>query len=135
MIEMMNFEARDTVGWRIESKVTEDDMEAVLAALRDAIEASDQVSVYQEITDFSGIEWEAIEEKMEFLREFGLRHFRKIAVVTDKRWMQTVIGWEDRLFRSIDMRAFSTDDRSRALSFLAYTGEGEDNASSRSNTD
>ncbi|MEO1078984.1 MAG: STAS/SEC14 domain-containing protein [Pseudomonadota bacterium] len=135
MIEMMDFESPDTVGWRIDGKVTEDDMETVLAALRGAIETSDHVSVYQEITDFSGIEWDAIEEKMEFLREFGLRHFRKIAVVTDKRWMQKVIGWEDRLFRSIDMRAFSTDDRSRAMSFLAYAGEGEDTASSVSNPD
>ncbi len=125
MIEMIDYDIDDVVAWRIDGKVSEDDMERALDAAKAAIERCGHVSVYQEIVSFSGVEWDAIEEKMEFLREFGLKHFRKIAVVTDKQWMQTVIGWEDKVFRSIDMRAFSTEERDRAMNFLAYGEPGE----------
>ena len=124
MIELIPTDMDDVVAWRIDGKVSEDDMEAALDAARDCIERCGHVNVYQEIAGFGGIEWDAIEEKMEFLREFGIKHFRRIAVVTDKQWMQTVIGWEDKIFRSIDMRAFSTEDKERTMNFLAYGEEG-----------
>jgi len=127
MLEFLDFELDDAVAWRIDGKVTEDEMEQALGALRETIDRCGHVSVYQEVVSIGGVEWDAIEEKMEFLREYGVRHFRRIAVVTDKRWMQTVIGWEDRLFRSVDMRAFSTEERERARNFLAY---GDDPAAS-----
>ncbi len=123
MLEFIDFDVDDTVAWRISGKVTEDDMESAFDAIRATIERCGHVSVYQEIESLGGVEWDAVEEKMEFLREFGIRHFRKIAVVTDKQWLQTVIGWEDRVFRSVDMRAFSTDERDRAFNFLAYSDD------------
>ena len=125
MIEMLDFDLEGTVAWRIGGKVTEDDMECALDAARAAIDDLGYVNVYQEIEGFGGVEWDSIEEKMKFLHEYGTRHFRKIAVVTEKKWMQKVIAWEDHLFRGIDMRAFSTDDRARARNFLAYAGEDE----------
>lgn len=130
MLELLDFDVDDAVAWRIEGKVTEDDMEQALDALRKIIDRCGHVSVYQEIVSIGGVEWDAIEEKMEFLREYGIQHFRRIAVVTDKQWMQTVIGWEDRLFRSIDMRAFSTEERQRALNFLAYGDDPDTGATS-----
>lgn len=123
MLELIDTETGDTVAWRVAGKITEDDMELALNALRATIERKGYVNIYQEIQGFGGVEWDAIEEKMKFLREFGVSHFRRIAVVTDKRWMQTVIGWEDRMFRRFEMRAFSTDERAGARNFLAYGGD------------
>ncbi|MEM1403796.1 MAG: STAS/SEC14 domain-containing protein [Pseudomonadota bacterium] len=126
MIELIPTTMDDVVAWRIDGKVSEDDMESALNAAKDCIDRCGHVNVYQEIAGFGGIEWDAIEEKMEFLREFGIKRFRRIAVVTDKQWMQTVIGWEDKIFRSIDMRAFSTEEKERAMNFLAYGDESGD---------
>jgi hypothetical protein len=120
MLEMIELNMDDTVAWRISGKITEDDLQRALEAAREKIAEHGKISVYQEIGDFSGVEFDAIVEKMQFLRDFGISSFRKIAVVTDKRWMQTVIGWEDKIFRSVDMRAFSTEERDRAINFLAY---------------
>lgn len=129
MIELLDFGIEDTVAWRIDGKVSEDDMERALDVARDVIDNLGYVNVYQEIESFDGIEWDAIEEKMKFLHEYGIRHFRKIAVVTDKQWLQKVITWEDHIFPKIDMRAFSMEEQARARNFLAYEGEGEAPAS------
>ncbi len=125
MIELLDFDLEDTVAWRIDGKVTEDDMELALDATRGVIDSLGYVNVYQEIQGFDGVEWDAIEEKMKFLHEYGIRHFRKIAVVTDKKWLQKVITWEDHIFPQIDMRAYSLEEQMRARNFLAYEGEGE----------
>lgn len=125
MIEVLDLAIEGTVAWRIDGKVREDDMETALEAAREVIDRLGYVNVYQEIQAFEGIEWDAIEEKMKFLREYGVRHFRRIAVVTDKRWVQRVVSWEDHLFKSVDMRAFSIEDKARARNFLAYAGDDE----------
>jgi hypothetical protein len=123
MLDMISFDVADAVAWRISGKVTEAEMQLALDALRAKLESHDSVSVYQEIESFGGVEFDAIMEKLRFLSDFGIAHFSKIAVVTDKQWVQRVIGWEDKLFRSVEMRAFSFDERDRAFNFIAY-GDG-----------
>jgi hypothetical protein len=123
MLEFVDCDLDDAVAWRISGKVTEEDMHRALEALREKIESVDQVSVYQEIEGFGGVELDAVMEKLRFLREFGISHFGRIAVVTDKQWMHKIIEWEDGLFSGIDMRCFSLDERDRAFNFLAY-GDG-----------
>jgi hypothetical protein len=127
MLEFVEFDVADAVAWRISGKVTEEDMRMALDALRRKIEVHGKVSVYQEIEGFNGVEFDAIMEKMQFLSEFGVSLFKRIAVVTDKKWLQNVISWEDKVFRDIDMRAFGTEERDRAFNFLAY---GDDPGSS-----
>ncbi|EAQ97485.1 STAS/SEC14 domain-containing protein [Congregibacter litoralis] len=127
MLEMIEFDVADAVAWKISGKVTEEDMQRALDALREKLNAHAKVSVYQEIESFGGVELDAVMEKMQFLSEFGLNMFARIAVVTDKRWVQRVLSWEDRVFRNIDMRAFSVEERERAFNFLAY---GDDPGSS-----
>lgn len=127
MLEMIPTDIEDAVAWRIVGKVTEADMNLALDALRNKIQIHSEVSVYQEIESFDGVEFDAIMGKMKFLSEFGIAQFKRIAVVTDKRWAQRLIAWEDKIFKSIDMRVFGTDERDRAFNFLAY---GDDPGSS-----
>ncbi len=123
MLEQIDCEIDDAVAWRISGKITDDDMELALGLIREKLQSHEHVSVLQEITDFGGLEFNAIVEKLGFLREFGMSRFRRIAVLTDKSWMRTVIGWEDRLFGGIEMRAFALEERARAFNFLAYGGD------------
>lgn len=125
MLEFIDVYQDDALAWRIDGKVTEDDMQAAFEAVKQKIEAHGHVCLYQEIGSFGGVEFDAIMEKLQFLGSVGISAFKRIAVVTDKRWMQRVIEWEDRVFRDIDMRAFSTQERDRAMNFLAYGNDGD----------
>jgi len=60
-------------------------------------------------------------EKLKFFREFKLSDIDRIAVITDKKWMQKIVSLEDKLFRNFDMRAFSLDQKEEALAFLDHS--------------
>ena len=48
-------------------------------------------------------ESDAIVEKFKFLFDFGISHFSKLAVVTDKKWIHKIVDIEDKIFKNIDM--------------------------------
>lgn len=120
MLELIDCDIEGAVAWRLGGTITDDDMHLALDAVRSKLLNHEKVSVYQEILDFGGVELDAVMEKLRFLSEFGVSHFRRIAVVTDKQWMHKVIAWEDRIFSKVSMRAFTSEERERAFNFLAY---------------
>ena len=118
MIEILDIGIKNAVAYRIEGKVTEDEMKSVLSIFKEKIKADAKLSVYQEIVSVGGAEFDAIIEKLKFFREFGLSNFDKIAVVTHKDWMYKIIDLEGKLFKKFDMKGFSIDDKDKALEFL-----------------
>ena len=52
------------------------------------------------------------------MKEFGLSNFSKAAVVTDKKWVQRIAEVEDKIFKKIDMKCFSTDEKNETIEFL-----------------
>ena len=118
MIEILDIGIKNAVAYRIEGKVTEDEMKSVLSIFKEKIKADAKLSVYQEIVSVGGAEFDAIIEKLKFFREFGLSNFDKIAVVTHKDWMHKIIDLEGKLFKKFDMKGFSIDDKDKALEFL-----------------
>ena len=118
MIEMLDIGIENTVAYRIDGKVTEDDMKSVLSIFKEKMRAGAKLSLYQEILCLGGAEFDAIIEKLKFFREFGTSNFNKIAVVTHKEWMQKIINLEGKLFKRFDMRAFSIEEKVEALEFL-----------------
>ena len=75
--------------------------------INEKIEQYGEVYIYQEIDDFTGIEIDAIVEKFKYLFENGISNITRIAVVTDKQWLQKIVDLEDKLFKSIDMQYFA----------------------------
>ena len=57
-------------------------------------------------------------EKTKFFLEMGTYNIKRIAVVTHKDWMNKIIDLEGKLFKNIDMKAFLTEDKERAIDFL-----------------
>lgn len=119
MVEILEFDIPKTIGWKIDGKVTEQEIIEIFDLAKATVAAEGEVYIYQEIVSIGGVELDAVMEKLKFLFGGGLNDIRRVAVITDKQWMQTIIGWEDKLFKSIDMRSFSRDEKDQALVFLA----------------
>jgi len=58
-----------------------------------------------------GAEFDAMIEKLNFLFDLGLLHFSKIAVVTHKKWIHHLADLEGKLFKNMDMRGFSIEEK------------------------
>ena len=65
-----------------------------------------------------GVEFDAMIEKLKFFREVGISHFDRIAVVAHTKWLHKLVDLEDKIFKSIDMKGFSVDEKDQAIEFL-----------------
>jgi len=118
VLKMMNIGIEKAVAYRLGGKITEDEMTSILSALKEKIETYGKVFIYQEIESFGGVEFDAIVEKFKFFSDVGISNISRIAVVTDKKWMHKIIDLEGRFFKKIDLKAFSFDEKDKAIEFL-----------------
>jgi len=118
MLEIIDIGIENAVAFRLGGKFTEPEMKSVLSAAKEKIKDYGKISVYQEIESFGGVEVEGLVEKLKFLKEFGLSNLSKAVVVTDKKWVRRIVEVEDKIFRKIDIKCFSTDEKNEAIEFL-----------------
>ena len=118
MIEMLDIGLFDAIAYRIEGKITEDEMKTVLAVFKEKIEKNEKLIVYQEVVSINGAEFDAMVEKFKFFLEFGISNFSKIAVVTHKKWIHKLVDLEGKFFKGIEMRGFPKEEKDQAIDFL-----------------
>lgn len=121
MIEIIDIGVENAVAYRVEGKITEEEMISILTLFKEKIEKGEKLIVYQEVVSIGGAELDAMIEKFKFIRDFGISHFGRIAVVTHKKWLHKIIDLEDKIFRNIDMKGFSFDEKKQAVEFLKNT--------------
>ena len=118
MLELMDVGIETVVAYRLGGKITEDEMQRALSAMKKKIDQFGEVSIYQEIESIGGVEIDALLEKLKFFYKVGLADIKRVAVVTPKRWMPRLVDIEGKLFRNIEMRGFSADEKNKAIEFL-----------------
>ncbi len=118
MLEMIEIGIENAVAIRISGKITESDMALVISDAKAKIERHGNI-VFLEIFDsFKGIEIAAIVEEFKYLFEVGLSNISKAAVLTDKKWIETIVNVEDKIFKNTEMKCFPIEDQDLAIEFL-----------------
>jgi len=118
MLEILDIGVGKAVAYHLSGKISEEDMQLAFSVIKEKVEQYGEVYIYQEIDDFTGIEFDAMIEKIKYLFENGISNFTRIAVVTDKQWLQKIVDLEDKLFKNIDMQCFALKDKEQAIEFL-----------------
>ena len=118
MIEVLDFGDETIIAYRVGGKVTEDEMKEILALFRERIDQGKKLNIYQEVVSIGGVEFDAMVEKFRFFKETGFSNFNRVAVVTHKRWIHHLVDLEDKLFKNIEMKGFSIEDKDAAITFL-----------------
>jgi hypothetical protein len=118
MLEMIDIGIDRAVAFRMEGKITESEMVQCLSDAKAKIERYENIVIYEEIVSFRGVEFKAIVEEFKYLVEIGFSNIARVAVVTDKKWIEKIVGIEDKIFKSTDMKAFSTEEKDNAIEFL-----------------
>lgn len=121
MLEMLEIGIDNAVAIRISGKITEGEMSVVLDDARAKIDQFGNIVIFEQIDSFSGIEMAALVEEFKYAIEVGLSNIVKAAVVTDKKWLEVIVNIEDKIFRNIEMRCFSSDEREAAIAFLRHS--------------
>ena len=118
MLEMMEIGIDNGVAFRISGKITESDMARILSEAKEKIDRHTNIVILEVIESFKGIEIAALVEEFKYLHDVGLSNISKVAVITDKKWLEKVVSIEDKLFKSIEMKCFSTEHQDSAIEFL-----------------
>ena len=123
MLEMIDVGDDRIIAYRFGGKITEEEMTSVLDVFREKIEKGEKLFVYQEVESIGGAEIDAMIEKFRFFKDLGFNfsHFSKVAVVTHSKWLHKIVDLEDKIFKNVEMRGFSSEDKDKAIEFLKST--------------
>lgn len=118
MIEIIDIGIEDAIAYRLENKISKDEMTSLLSLFKEKIDQGKKLIVYQEIVSIGGAEFEALLEKLKFFKKVGLSHFKRVAVVTHKKWIHKIVDIEGKLFTHLDMKGFPLEAKEAAIEFL-----------------
>ncbi len=118
MVEMTDIGIDNAVAFRMRGKVTESDMTSVLSDAKEKINRYGNIVILEIIESFKGIEIAALVEEFKYLHKVGISNISKAAVVTDKKWLKDIVSIEGKIFKNIEMKCFSTEDKDAAIEFL-----------------
>jgi len=117
MLTSIPFADDRVVGFRIEGRVTTEVLDQAIALIDAALLRHEKVRMYVEMPSFDGISVEAFYKDMKYgLSNWG--RFEREAVVTDKHWMEKMAILADKLFSSIDVRVFPSDQTDAARDWI-----------------
>lgn len=103
--------------------VDRDDWQQVTDMINEALQQHDRVSVLADLTHMDTFTGGAVYEDTKFgIKNLGsLDHFDKIAVLTDKQWLERGAAMAEKLLPGVDVRVFDTADTQQAQQWIAET--------------
>ena len=117
MIETIPTADGRVIGLSIDGKIDAADINRITDEISARLENHDRLRLYAEVKDWTGMSWDA------FLKDvtFSLQHFHdfeKEAIVSDKKWLETLAMAGDRLFRGIEVKHFGWENQADAMNWV-----------------
>jgi hypothetical protein len=122
MIEKIDIGHPHVLGFRVEGELDVQDMKASQKVIKPELETDAPFNLYLEMAATEGVEPAAVQERVRFiLSNFSdvMSKVRKIALVTDKSWLQHLMSGVMTLVPSIEQRSFSFEDADAARRWVA----------------
>lgn len=105
------------LGLAIVGKMTTADYELLDTLIDEQARDFGKARIFLEIVDLQGISFKALWDDLRTTIKH-YRHIERIAIIGDQGWLKASIKVSDLLTPGLDMAAFSTTDRNRAIAWL-----------------
>lgn len=110
--------ADNIIGFIIDGPYDEIAVEKIQSEVNEKLIIYDKVNLYLEDTINADISFKAILKSLPFKLKTGNR-FDKVAIVTDRKWLQIISNLE-KLFFNAEIRIFSGEDRLEAIQWISH---------------
>ncbi|MDN3725255.1 STAS/SEC14 domain-containing protein [Aequorivita sp. SDUM287046] len=110
--------ADNIIGFIVDGSYDERAVESIQTQVIEKLELFDKLSLYIEDTENADISIKSVMKNVPFKLKTGNR-FQKVAVVTDRKWLQVVSNFE-KLFFSAEIRIFSGHQRLDAIQWISH---------------
>jgi len=119
VVEIFDIGVENAVAFRIWGKISKGDMTKIFEACKEKIAQQGDIVLLEKIESMGGIEVSALFEEIKYLFELGLADIKKVAVLTDKSWVEKVVAIENTFFTKIEIKCFAFEQQPAAVAFLA----------------
>jgi len=117
MLEIIPFEEGNIIGFRLSGKMADDEFDELISRMEGVLKEHKKLRVYAEMEEFKGM---SVNTFMKDLH-YGLKHWRDIereAVVSDKGWIKSWIGFASKIVPHIEVRVFSFEESEKAKEWV-----------------
>ena len=118
MVEIFDIGVENAVAFRVSGKISKADMIRIFEECKQKIARHGNIVLLEKIESIGGIEVSALLEEIKYLFQMGLANIKKVAVLTDKIWLEKVVTIENKFFPKIEIKCFSFEQQSVAVEFL-----------------
>jgi len=116
MIDVIPISSERVFGFRLRGRLSIDEYHDFLPILSELIRDQDRISLFVELEDFRGWDWESAREDY----RFGLanqEHFERVAIVGEKNWQRWMTALANP-FVSSEVRYFDQSQKQQAWDWL-----------------
>ncbi|MCB0464776.1 MAG: STAS/SEC14 domain-containing protein [Aequorivita sp.] len=110
--------ADNIIGFIVDGSYDDIAVEKIQAQVKEKLEIFDKLNLYIEDTVNADISLKAVMKSVPFKLKTGNR-FERVAVVTDRKWLQVISNLE-KLFFSAEIRIFSSQNRLEAIQWISH---------------
>ncbi|GAA4400092.1 hypothetical protein GCM10023187_12870 [Nibrella viscosa] len=116
MIEGIEFDIPNIIGYRISGHITTADIKPWAELLDATIKEQGKLRLYVEYDGIEGLTWNAVKEDL----KFDINHlsdFEKAAVVTDKTWVN-LPALAANILPNLEVKTFTFAERPQAIQWI-----------------
>lgn len=112
--------ADNVITMSVSGRIEKAGINEAVTMLDDMLAQMQTANILVDLTHYEGMSMEALIADT----RYGLTHlnelnkYKRIAVITDKDWIEALIWLENKVFSQSDMRCFETDEREKAEAFV-----------------
>lgn len=117
MLSFIDFGNTNIIGVKIDGKITDEELDAIIGRFEEKLEHHEKVRLYAEMKSFDGMGLKAFFKDLKFGLK-NLRRFEKEVVVTDKKWAREFAAISDPLFPTVEVKSFPFSQREKAKQWI-----------------
>jgi hypothetical protein len=124
MLEILESQ-KHLVAMRLSAELTAEDVALAYRTTEDAIKANERISIFVDIDPSMQLTFQGlVKDLVEGVSQWNkLKHYYRVALVTDKGWMAALARVEGLVFSSIDVRVFENAEREKAFAWASEPPE------------
>ncbi|MCK5392015.1 MAG: STAS/SEC14 domain-containing protein [Deltaproteobacteria bacterium] len=117
MIGIIPFEEGNIIGFRLNGRIEDEEFDQITEKIEEMLKHYDKLRIYAEIEEIGGMSVNTLMKDIHFKLKHW-RNFEKEAVVSDKGWLESWIAVADKIFPSIEIKHFNTNEVEKAKEWL-----------------
>lgn len=106
------------VGLDINGWIEAEDIERVVSSIEKRLLSEERLRIYAEVHNWSGMSLGAFIQDLKFSFKH-IKDFEKEAIVSDRRWLESLAAISNTLFSGIEVKHFTFDEKDKALEWVS----------------